>query len=378
VSTNPKAHRSYLHKIKLPVLFSSALTILILCLILYKWLDTYQKHQEHLFSTTYNQGLADTSAAFLGQLIEDEDTEAIEVAGQQLSAHKNIQQLSIFRRNGELVYQQGDKSTPHNPPVISNIAYQGNYNGYLIIYFVPTSELIDSTSPFFFNHTMVWVFGALIWFVIFLILYSNRWFKKSNKAQPSIQKQEQSTKNNTQLLKELIRRNKQNKSAIIDSSVIIKANWGRLSEESNNQLLRILSRWLPQNELFATQFNDGLLVLGVTLEHSPIKRNSLYSLYYGLHRLQLEPKIIVHRLDFGQDIYQTFFDIIETGIWFEKRLIETGSHYQWPSQKVIDIELAESDSSNAKGTVIELCQLEEPDAEQRGLIERQVRFLMND
>ena len=66
-----------------------------------------------------------------------------------------------------------------------------------------------------------------------------------------------------------------------------------------------------------------------------------------------------------------FFDIIEPGIWFEKHLIETGSHYNWPTQKTIDIELDDQ-------TVIELCQLEEPDAEQRGLLERQVRFLMDD
>ena len=66
-----------------------------------------------------------------------------------------------------------------------------------------------------------------------------------------------------------------------------------------------------------------------------------------------------------------FFDIIEPGVWFEKKLRQKDDNYDWPSRKLIDIELDTHD-------IIELCQLEEPDAEQRGLIERQVRFLSED
>ncbi|RDX35949.1 hypothetical protein DZA50_05665, partial [Kangiella sp. HD9-110m-PIT-SAG07] len=65
------------------------------------------------------------------------------------------------------------------------------------------------------------------------------------------------------------------------------------------------------------------------------------------------------------------FGIIEPGLWFEKTIQAKDKDYQWPTSRIIDIELDTHD-------IIELCKLEEPNAEQLGLIERQVRFLSDD
>lgn len=372
MSINKKTNKTYLQTIRLPILISTAITIVALCGVLYSWGESSREYQYQQFSSKYNQGLADTSAAFLGHLIEDEDTETIESIGDQLEQQDAIQKVSIYRRNGELIYQQGEQSQSPSDPVIANISFDDDYNGYLILYFVPTSNFLNKEQPLWFNPTLIWFFGILTWLIVLVLLYANRWFKSTPaKAKKSQQSQSQAAASSTQLLKDLIRRNKQNKGSTLESSIVIKARWSTLNDQSNKRLLRILSRWLPQNGLFATQFSEDLLSLGVTQEHSPIKRNPLYALEHCFEQLQLEPKIIVHRLDFGQDIYKMFFDIIEPGIWFEKRLIETGSQYNWPKQKTIDIELDDH-------TVIELCQLAEPDAEQSGLIERQVRFLSDD
>lgn len=376
MSNDKKTKRSYLQTIRLPILLSSALVIAAVCALVYFWSQSSQNYQQQHFSALYNQGLSDTSAAFLGHYIEDEDIENIESIGQRLASQENIQKISIYRRNGELMFQQAKGGQtrdvqPHSEPVIADISYENTYNGYLILYFAPTEILASKNQPSWLSSKMIWGLGALVWFLVLLVLYGNRWFKRKPKKHSQTEISAPTSEQNTQLLKDLIRRNKQHKDLDIEKSVVIKSQWTKLSSETNNKLLRVLSRWLPQNGLVAKQFNHDLLVLGLLKDHSPVNRNPLYALNYCLDRMQLESKIMVHRLDFGQEIYEMFFDIIEPGIWFEKHLIETGSHYNWPTQKTIDIELDDQ-------TVIELCQLEEPDAEQRGLLERQVRFLMDD
>lgn len=357
--------------VRLPILLSSSIVIIALCLLAYSWAHSTQRSQQQQFLIEYSQGLADTSAAFLGQLIDEQDANALSTVGEQLVSQEHISKLSIYQRNGELLYQEGHTATPDEHPVIANIAYNNHYNGYLILYFSSPGEIFSDQQVIWHRPEVILAFGALILVLLTFILYAGRLFSRSPKNITPRQKAKKSEDSNIQLIKNLIKRKKDYSNTEVVSSIIIKAHWTKLDNQSTNQLLRVLNRWLPQNGLFVTQFQKQLLKFGLKRERAPISQGSLYALDHCLHRLQLEPKIILHRLNFGEEIYQMFFDIIETGIWFEKRLIETGSDYKWFSDKVIDIELDD-------GTIVELCRLKAPDAEQKSLIERQVRFLSDD
>lgn len=405
--------RSYIKSIRLPVLVSTAIAIGFLCFLIYSWYSHVQQSQNQIFTTEYSQGLADTSSAFLGKLIEDQDTESIEAVGQRISAQKQIQKVSIYQRDGKLIYQSLNdlstndlnKTAPSSrdqngadpsetksetelndsaknltdkatEPVIANISYEGRYNGYLIIYFAPFNST-ETTKPLIQKDYIIWILGAFSWLIIIILLYTNRWVRRSkNKVQAKISEQQSESpkakEQNGQLLKALIRRSKkQTQELKFANLIVIKANWSKLNEQDNTKFLRILNRWLPQNGLFATKFRHNLLILGIEESFSPISRNALYSLEACLKSIQLNPQIVLHTLEFGQDIYETFFKVIEPGVWFEKTSNRVNQDYQWSSQKTIDIEIEESNS-------LQLCQLNEPDAQQRGLIERQVRFLIDD
>ncbi|GAA0203932.1 hypothetical protein GCM10009123_09030 [Kangiella japonica] len=354
--------------VKLPVTVSSAAVIVALCFLVYSWTLAVRDYHAQEFTVEYSQGLANASASFLGHLIEDEDTDTLSTVGQQLQSDNAVTKLSIYRRNGELIYQSGEVFDGQSQPVIANIAFDGNYNGYLIVYFSNSDILPNYDNNFWLTPELIWIFGALIWLILVTLLYAKQWFSPSTKKPQNKARNYQSMESNVQLIKSLIRRKKDHENTPAISSLIIKARWERLNQQSTNTLLRVLNRWLPQNGFFVTQFDNNLLTLGLRLEYSPMNQNPLYALHNCLNQLQLEPKIIVHRLNFGEEIYQTFFDIIDSGIWFEKNLIETGSDYNWSAEKVIDIELED-------GIVVELCRLKAPDAEQKSVIERQVRYL---
>ncbi|MBV34544.1 MAG: hypothetical protein CMP47_03695 [Rickettsiales bacterium] len=371
MKTDNNKHSATMQNAKLPIAISTAIVIMALCFMVYSWTLSVKKHQAQQFAIEYSQGLANASASFMGHLIEDEDTDTLATVGQQLQSNKAITQLSIYRRNGELIYQSGETVNETSQPVIANIAYDNSYNGYLIIYFSNNQVLALDDQAYWLLPELIWIFGAVIWLALVVLLYAKRWFSSAQKQSKQMVPDTKSTETNVQLIKNLLRRKKDDENSEAVSSLIIKAQWSALNDKSANILLRVLNRWLPQNGFFVTQFDQKLLTLGLKREYSPMNQNPLYALQHCLHQLQLEPKIIVHRLNFGEEIYQTFFDIIDSGIWLEKHLIETGSAYNWKAERVIDIELE-------NGEIVELCRLKAPDAEQKSMIERQVRFLSDD
>lgn len=366
-------NKTYFQSIRLPILISSAIAIVALCFLIFSWYGKVTEYKQHKFSITYNQGIADSTASFLGQLIEDGDIESISDIGKRLAEQPHIQKVSIYQRTGELIYEEGQSEKSHSDPVIANISYDGHYNGYFIAYFVPSSELTTNQNILWLQGNIIWFLGAGVWLLFFVVLNIKRWFRSSPKADNHIANTEKlSEADNSKLLTQLIKRSlKQSKDASFDGSLIVKANWTKLDNQSNNKLLKILNRWLPQNGLIATKFSNDLLVLGLDSSFSPLRRNPIYALEQSLKNLQLEPQIIFHELDFEQDVYQTFFSVIEPGIWFEKTLKHSTSKEGWPSQATVDIELNDQE-------IVKLCQLPEPDAQQVTLIERQIRFISDD
>lgn len=356
---------------KLPITISTAIVIMALCFMVYSWTLSVKAHKAQQFAIEYSQGIANTSASFMGHLIEDEDTDTLSTVGQQLQSNKVVTKLSIYRRNGELIYQIGETIDESSQPVIANIAYNGSYNGYLIVYFSNNQVLALGDKAYWQQPQLIWIFGAITWLILVIMLYAKQWLSSTEKKSKKKVSDSKSAETNVHLIKSLLRRKKEDKNTEATSSLIIKAQWSGLNDKSANILLRVLHRWLPQNGFFVGQFERNLLTLGLKREYSPMNQNPLYALQHCLNQLQLEPKIIVHRLSFGEEIYQTFFDIIDSGIWFEKHLIETGSDYNWTAERVIDIEIE-------GGEIVELCRLKAPDAEQKSVIERQVRFLSDE
>ncbi|RDX36691.1 hypothetical protein DZA50_03690, partial [Kangiella sp. HD9-110m-PIT-SAG07] len=309
MSKENNKQRSYLQIIRLPTLIATAIVIIALCFILFTWNQEADSYQSQEFDSVYNQGMADLSAAFLGHLIEDENTETIESIGHRLADKSRILQVAIYRRNGELIYSAGSQDQSQSEPVIANISYEDSYNGYLVLYFAP-SHSANINQPLWLHSSIIWFFGAALWVLIFLVLNIKRAKKKpaeateqtldSAEAQPTAAR-------NGQVLKDLIKRNKQQlKGKTIKHSLVISAEWGKLDDRRNALLLRVLSRWLPQNGLLATQFSGGLLVLGLDSDKAPLNRNPLFALERCLKQLQLQPKILLHRLNFDRDIYQMF------------------------------------------------------------------------
>ncbi|WP_169816854.1 hypothetical protein [Kangiella sediminilitoris] len=341
--------------------------------LMFFWHEKVTDYQQQAFSKTYNQGLADSTAAFLGQLIDEDRIEAISKVVDQLEEQPSIQSVTVYQRTGELIHSAGNKDNPHSDPVIANISFNGTYNGYLIVYFKPGTSLIADQDQLWVSSGVIWLLGALIWSFLFFILNIKRWFRSSKKSKSAnTPKNVTVEQDNSKLLKQLMKRNlKQSKDTDFQCSLVIKANWTKLNNGNNNKLLKILSRWLPQNGLVATQFNNSLLVLGLDTHASALSRNPLYALEQSLKSLQLEPKIIIHDKDFDKEIYQTLFKNIEAGIWYEKTLHKTHQDKAWPADSLANIEFKENQ-------FIELCQLPQPDAQQISLIERQVRFISDD
>lgn len=410
VTNKTKSNSSFLQTIRLPVLVSTAIAIIGLCFIVYSWSEEQSSFRNQQFSDDYNQGLANASAAFLGELIDSDNTDSIEVIGQRLAQQPYINKLSIYKRNGQLLFQNNQsedkattQSTPEtgaskpsipqtiiSDPVIANISFEGRHNGYLIVYFNNITQISviankeNNWQHWFLSNNIIWLFGLLVWLTILTLVYADRWSRpKASRSKHDKKAKAPQPKHNGQLLKELLKHNKKHsKNAVFSSYIVIKADWSKLNKKQNNTLLRVLNRWLPQNGLFATQFDHNLLTLGLPQEHANISRIALHALERCLQNLQLAPKIILHELSFEQNTYDTFFKVIEPGIWFEEPHKKTLLHRNWGAQKTIEVEIeinssAEPDNQKSplEGQSIALCQLKAPDAQQFGLIERQVRFL---
>ncbi|MCW9028121.1 MAG: hypothetical protein OQJ80_04235, partial [Kangiella sp.] len=172
----------------------------------------------------------------------------------------------------------------------------------------------------------------------------------------------------SQLLRQLLKHSNGKKHYQGNSSwFVIKANWERLDKQDTHQLLRLFNRWLPKNEVYFLSFKQSLLMLGKDCEVvEPSLITQLQVLFKAMRQLKLEPTILIHNLSFERDIYQTFFEIIEPGIWLESD-IKHQSIIEGEEPIELDIETAGE---------VKLTRVPDVEAHQRTGIERQVRFLL--
>lgn len=256
--------------------------------------------------------------------------------------------------------------------MVADIYFQGKKNGYLTLYFSPNAQA-SLMSQMLAEPVMIWVISGFSWglllFVISFKQIRSRWKMRPAKDESSSNGKDSPSQN--QLLRQLLKHSngKKHNSDSRVNLLVIKANWQRLNEHNVHQLLKVFNRWLPKNGIYFLSFKQSLLILGKDSDSiEPNLITQLQVLVNAMQQLKLEPTILVHNLEFEREVYQTFFEIIEPGIWLESDM-----------QQAV---LVESDNKIALEIEsvgeVKLTQLPEIEASQRSGIERQARFLVGE
>lgn len=317
--------------------------------------------------------LTTASASQLGSFIYTQDEDSIEAVAKGLYENDSVFKVAIYKRDGtEMVKLEADELPADLRSVVADIYFQEKKNGYLTIYFSPNAQA-SLISQVVSEPTMIWIISGFSWgLLLFIISFRNirAWWKNRQPKTAEI-RNGQDSPNQNQLLRQLLKHSngKKNHPGANANLLVIKANWQRLNEQNTHRLLTMFNRWLPKNGIYFLSFKQSLLVLGK--ESTLIEPNLLTQLQVllkAMKRLKLEPSILVHNLEFDREIYQTFFDVIEPGIWLESD-IRHASLIDGEERIELDIE--------AVGEV-ELTKVPDVDASQRNGIERQVRFLLGE
>ncbi len=317
--------------------------------------------------------LTTASASQLGSFIYAQDTDSIEAVAKGLYENDSVFKVAIYQRDGtEMAKLEADELPADLRSVVADIYFQEKKNGYLTIYFSPNAQA-SLISQVVSEPTMIWIISGFSWgLLLFIISFRNisTWWR-SRQPKSTIVNNGQDSPSQNQLLRQLLKHSngKKNHSGSNDNLLVIKANWQRLNEQHTHRLLTMFNRWLPKNGVYFLNFKQSLLVLGK--ESTLIEPNLLTQLQVllkAMRRLKLDPSILVHNLEFDREIYQTFFDVIEPGIWLESD-IRHASLIDSEERIELDIE--------AIGEV-ELIKVPDVEASQRNGIERQVRFLLGE
>lgn len=338
--------------------------------LLHLWLTEQQHNQQQNYINSYAAMLTTASASQLGSFIHNQDTDSIESVAKGLYENDSVYKVAIYQRNGALLFKlEADELPSDLRSVVSDIYFQEDKNGYLTLYFSPNAQA-SLISQVVAQPGMIWIISGLSWLLLLLLISFRkirRWWKghKQPDAPSSINIESLSQ---SQLLRQLLKHSNGKKHYQGNSSwFVIKANWERLDKQDTHQLLRLFNRWLPKNEVYFLGFKQSLLMLGKDCEVvEPSLITQLQVLFKAMRQLKLEPTILIHNLSFERDIYQTFFEIIEPGIWLESD-IKHQSIIEGEEPIELEIETAGE---------VKLTRVPDVEAHQRTGIERQVRFLL--
>ncbi|MHC9511268.1 hypothetical protein [Kangiella sp. M94] len=351
-------------------LFFSAIILAISSSLLHLWLTEQQYQQQQNYINSYTEMLTTASSSQLGSFIHTEDKDSIEAVAKGLYENDSIYKVTIYQRDGSLMSNMEADEIPSDlRSVVADIYYQDEKNGYLTLYFSPTAQasLISQAVA---QPIMIWIISGFSWVILLFVLsfrnIRKRWKSRKPKDQSSVTGKEPPSQN--QLLRQLLKHsNGKKEQQGGGSQYVIKANWERLDEQATHQLLTVFNRWLPKNKIYFLSFKHSLLILGK--DSHRLESNQLIQLQVlarAMRQLKLEPVILIHNLNFDRDIYETFFEVIEPGIWLESDV----KHQSFiDSEEHIELEV---ESIGA----VELTRVPDIEAQQRSGIERQARFLL--
>lgn len=338
--------------------------------LLQLWLTNQQYLQQQSYINSYTEMLTTASASQLGSFIHNQDTDSIDAVAKGLYENDSVFKVSVYRRDGGVMASlEADEPPEDLRSVVADIYYREKKIGYLTLYFSPNTQA-SLMSQFVAKPVMIWVISGFSWgLLLFIISFRKirRWWKEhKQKAGPATVNIDSPSQN--QLLRQLLKHSNGKKQHKGHSSLfVVNANWERLNEQNTHQLLKVFNRWLPKNGIYFLSFKQPLLVLAK--ESKSLDSNLLTQLQVLLRvmqQLKLEPTILIHNLEFERDIYQTFFEVIEPGIWLESDMKHSAVN---ESDQHIELEI------EAIGTV-ELTRVPDIEAHQRIGIERQARFLL--
>lgn len=317
--------------------------------------------------------LTTASASQLGSFIYAKDKDSIEAVAKGLYENDSVFKVAIYQRDGtEMAKLEADELPEDLRSVVADIYFQEKKNGYLAIYFSPNAQA-SLMSQMIAEPVMIWIISGFSWGLLLFVISFRRirtWWKNRPAKDESVTNSKDSPSQN-QLLRQLLKHSNGNKhrSDSGTSLLVLKANWHRLSEQSTHQLLKVFNRWLPKNGIYFISFKQPLLILGK--DSNTIEPNLLIQLQVlvkAMQQLKLEPTVLVHNLEFERDVYQTFFEIIEPGVWLESDMQHAA---QIESENKIELDI------ESVGQVKLIC-LPEIEASQRSGIERQARFLVGE
>ncbi|WP_417445954.1 hypothetical protein [Kangiella sp.] len=351
-------------------LIFSAIVLAISSGLLQLWLTEQQYQQQQNYINSYTEMLTTASSSQLGSFIHTQDKDSLEAVAKGLYENDSIFKVSIYQRDGSLMSKlEADELPDDLRSVVADIYYQDKKNGYLTVYFSPTAQA-SLISQVVAQPVMIWIISGISWgLLLFAISFKKirQWWKnRKPKENTAMAGKELPSQN--QLLRQLFKHSNGKKEQQEDGSqYVIKANWERLNERTTHQLLTVFNRWLPKNNIYFLSFKQSLLILGK--DSQKLESNQLIQLQVlvrAMRQLKLEPAILIHNLNFDRDIYETFFEVMEPGIWLESDI----KHQSFiDSEQHIELEIESIGE-------VELTRVPDIEAQQRSGIERQARFLL--
>lgn len=351
-------------------LIFSAIVLAISSALLQLWLTEQQYQQQQNYINSYTEMLTTASSSQLGSFIHTQDKDSLEAVAKGLYENDSIFKVSIYQRDGSLMSKlEADELPDDLRSVVADIYYQDKKNGYLTVYFSPTAQA-SLISQVVAQPVMIWIISGISWgLLLFAISFKKiRQWWKSRKPKESSAMTGKELPSQNQLLRQLLKHSNGKKEQQENGSqYVIKANWERLNERTTHQLLTVFNRWLPKNNLYFLSFKQSLIILGK--DSQKLESNQLIQLQVlvrAMRQLKLEPAILIHNLDFDRDIYETFFEVMEPGIWLESDI----KHQSFiDSEQHIELEIESIGE-------VELTRVPDIEAQQRSGIERQARFLL--
>lgn len=334
------------------------------------WLTEQQYQQQQNYINSYTEMLTTASSSQLGSFIHNQDKDSIEAVAKGLYENDSIFKVSIYQRDGSLMSKlEADELPEDLRSVVADIYYKDEKNGYLTLYFSPTAQA-SLISQVVAQPVMIWIISGFSWVMLLFVLSFNKIRKWWKNRKPKVTSSEAGKElpSQNQLLRQLLKHsNGKKEQQEVGSQYAIKANWERLNEQTTHQLLTVFNRWLPKNNIYFLSFKQSLLILGK--DSHKLESNQLIQLQVlvrAMRQLKLEPAILIHNLDFDRDIYETFFEVMEPGIWLESDI----KHQSFMnSEQHIELEIESIGE-------VELTRVPDIEAQQRSGIERQARFLL--
>ncbi len=293
-------------------------------------------------------------------LVETNKLESIPNKLINLLEYGLLQNISLYKPNGELINSSEKKLEQPTDLIIkvSELGLDDKSFGYLIYSFKQTTTNNYSENMWIYYPAIaLWLFAS----VLFLLnkVPQNKTSSPIIKEAPRLSYKKE--------LQQLLKRSQSKHSA--KQLLIINADWESFNNQPRQPLISLLNKWTAHHKCHLVSFEKDLMILGLpeTLNIELLKKVQILALC--LNRLSIEPTMLIHSLEFGEEIYKHFFGVVESGLWLESKEELNAEQTSITVQKDIEIEV------ESYG-FLHLQLIDALKAEDATYIERQSRFFL--